>query len=113
MDLDFGSLGRLLVRDKEPRFGFSEGGVGTDLGPARNGSAAAFRRVAPQESAGIAIQGGTFSQHATQPMPTPLPEPAAAPRAVPAMQLDQAALQMKQASAAQGNGGWRNDDPPS
>jgi len=92
VDLDFGSVGRLLVREKEPRFSFSasllSGGIGDLEGggvietiPNAGGqrsSAAAFRKDAPEEAMSLGIQGGAPRQYA------PPPEP----QEVPALQLD-------------------------
>jgi hypothetical protein len=98
VDLDFGGIGRLLVRDKEPRFSFSaamlNGGEDGETIPQeaddtnlqggyQRSSAAAFRKEAPEEALGLGIRGGAPGQqevfgNASQPMPS-----------ISAMQLDE------------------------
>jgi len=87
IDLDFGNVGRLLVRDKEPRFSFSgallgnEEGVIADEGGYQKSSAPAFRKDVPEEAMGMGIQGGAPGQRdTTQPLPA---------EDVPALKLDQ------------------------
>lgn len=99
MDIAFGSIGRLLVRDKEPRFGFSEGGAQAFDGGNQRSSAAAFRKDAPQEARSLGIQGGTFGQ------PDIAPEPMPAPVSMPATQFNDD-------FGAGGGGGYRPDSPP-
>lgn len=71
IDLDFGNVGRLLVREKEPRFSFSaavlsgsdnsallaEGMDSGATGGYQPSSAAAFRKAAPVEAMSLGIQG--------------------------------------------------------
>jgi hypothetical protein len=109
IDIDFGSIGRLLVREKEPRFSFSgamlagggEAGDATNPEPMtaapRGPTASAFRKDAPEEAMGLGIQGGAPNR---QPMPT-LEE-----QQMPALQLDQGQFD----GAGYGDGGY---GPPS
>merc|ERR1719478_1116413 len=102
VEMDFGSVGRLLVREKEPRFSFSSAMLSGSAGDAmpmesadagmeggyQRSSAAAFRKDAPEEARGLGIQGGAPGRQqddapaATQPMPS-MPPP------MPAIQLDE------------------------
>merc|ERR1740130_2039414 len=109
IDLDFGSIGRLLVRAQEPRFCFSqamlsggEDGLGDDgeAGPggyqrAQRGppSAAAFRKDASEDALGLGIQGAAPGRQETP------------PRAMPAITEDMPALQLDQEDGyGRGNG---------
>lgn len=112
VDVGFGSIGRLLVREREPRFSFSAalmqgpgGADGEGVPPEalstlpNNGyqrsSAPAFRKDAPEEALGLGITGGIPGQEpddfgdAIEPMPS-----------MPALQLDQ-------------QDGYRSAEPPS
>jgi hypothetical protein len=87
IELDFASVGRLLVRQNEPRFAFSaallSGGdpdalpdVAADDGGYQRSSAAAFRKNAPEEAMGLGIQGAAPGRQeeqlaATMPMDMP------------------------------------------
>jgi len=88
IELDFGAVGRLLVREKEPRFSFSGALLGgeagdTELAPSapreRGQQSAAFRKDAPADAVmSMGIQGNMQPQEMQQ-----------IPEQMPALQLDQ------------------------
>merc|ERR1719498_236646 len=101
IDIDFGSVGRYLVKDKESRFSFGSAFLGDsgevalpdDAGYQKQASAPAFRKDVPEAAMSLGIEGGAPSQ--------PPPQEAPQPTQVPAMQLDQ------------DYGGYAADMPPS
>jgi len=89
IEIDFGNVGKLLVREKEPRFSFSSAMLSGSAGESslsaampleaadggydggyQRSSAPAFRKDVPEEARTLDIQGGLPSrQQDTQPMP--------------------------------------------
>lgn len=81
VDIDFGSVGRLLVREREPRFSFSGAMIeGSEVGATaplesqadegyQRSSAPAFRKEVPEEAQGLGIQGAAPSSRMQEPQP--------------------------------------------